>query len=127
MIKVTVADKALSDYIRAKAGWACERCGAQHPPPTQGLHCSHYMGRGNWSTRFDPVNLSALCNGCHRYFTANPDLHREWMKAKIGEDALDDLRAKASLPAYGIKKRIKEIAAEYRAKLKAEGLCTQPG
>ena len=118
MIKITPADKAISDYIRAKAGWRCERCNAAHPPPTQALHCSHYFGRGNWGTRFEPLNLSALCMGCHRHFTAQPELHREWMLERIGEAELDALRMKASLPAYGIKKRIKDIASQYREKLR---------
>jgi hypothetical protein len=61
------------------------------------------------------VNLSALCMGCHRHFTANPELHRAWMLERVGEAELGWLRRKASLPAYGIKKRIKEIAAHYRA------------
>jgi hypothetical protein len=41
------------------------------------------------------------------------------MIEKIGPAQMEALRRNASLPAYGIKKRLKDIAAQYRKALKA--------
>lgn len=64
-IKRTPADAAFSLCIRERSNWRCERCGKQHDEKSQGLHCSHHHGRGNWSVRFEPMNAEALCYGCH--------------------------------------------------------------
>ena len=85
-MKVDKADKAFSLFVRERAGWKCERCGVQYFPPTTGLQCSHFFGRGNESTRFDPENASAHCMKCHFYFTANPHEHSNWVKKKLGPE-----------------------------------------
>jgi hypothetical protein len=66
-IKTTPADHWFSLCIRQRANWTCQRCGKKNPPPSKSLHCAHYEGRGNWATRFDPLNCFALCHGCHSF------------------------------------------------------------
>ena len=86
-IKRTPADAAFSDCIRERANWCCEVCGADYTGRTQGLHCSHYHGRGNWSVRFDPDNAEAACYGCHQKLEGSPhDFYLRWME-KLGEGA----------------------------------------
>lgn len=94
-VKITPADKAFSDYIRERDNWTCQRCGRQYNPlvstDRMALHCSHFKGRGKEATRFEPLNADALCYGCHRYFTAQPDEHREWQVKRKGQDVVDKL------------------------------------
>ena len=90
-IKIDAADRVFSQYIRTRAGWSCERCGKHYEPPTSALQCSHFVGRRNENTRFSDENCSALCYGCHGYFTANPNEHREWMLKKLGKKRFDAL------------------------------------
>jgi len=84
-IKITPADSWFSKCVRKRANWACEMCGAQHDESSTGLHCSHFHGRGNWSLRFNPDNVRALCFGCHAKMGANPFEHTEWFKEQVGE------------------------------------------
>ena len=117
-IKITPADQAFSRCIREAAGWKCEKCGAQHEEKSMGLHCAHFMTRGNWSTRFDPDNAAALCYGCHSYLDRNPYIKTQWFENYLGEGLAGIIQEKSKQPAYGIKKFKKEIAKHYRVELK---------
>lgn len=94
-IRIDQADKYFSLFIRYRANWKCERCFKQYSPGDSGLHCSHFWGRARESTRFDPENASAHCHGCHSFFTANPELHREWKLKQIGQQGYDLLTIRA--------------------------------
>lgn len=83
-VKIDKADELFSLWIRYRDNWKCRRCGTQYTPPTSALHCSHFKGRGKEATRFEPANADALCYGCHRYFTAQPDEHVAWQKRVKG-------------------------------------------
>ena len=95
-IKRTPADAHFSLCVREAANWTCERCGKYFPEGAgrQGLHCSHFHGRGNWGIRFDPLNAFAHCYGCHMYFQANPIEFTEWVLERIGQDNFDLLLEK---------------------------------
>jgi hypothetical protein len=121
LIKITAADKWFSLCVRERAAWKCEYpgCGKHYPPPTTALHCCHYHSRGNWFTRFDPSNAAAMCYGHHEWTARNrEDCHTPMMRALIGEIELDRLAFDRNRPAYGIKKRVGEIAKFYREELK---------
>ena len=95
-IKISKVDKLVSDWVRERAHWRCERCGAQFTPPTSGLHCSHYHGRGKKSVRFFPDNLTALCYGCHSYFDgAGREEYREFKIKQLGKKRFNILNKKA--------------------------------
>jgi hypothetical protein len=70
----------------------------KHEPPTQSLHCSHFVGRAGKSTRWDEDNAAALCYGCHRYFTANPVEHRDFFFKRLGENRYNDLVVRSHIP-----------------------------
>lgn len=95
-MKRDAADTAFSNYIRTRDNWTCKRCGKKYEPPTNALHCSHFMGRGKEGTRFDPDNCDALCYGCHQYFTSHPAEHHAWQVEKKGQKLVDELRLRAS-------------------------------
>jgi hypothetical protein len=91
-IKVSVADSAFSKCVRERANWSCEKCGKGFPEGSrQGLHCSHYFGRRNASTRHEPINGFALCVGCHGYLGEHPHEHCEWVKSRLGPIAYNVL------------------------------------
>jgi hypothetical protein len=95
--KADPADKAFSLYIRTRDKWTCQRCGKKYEPPTSQLHCSHFVGRGKESVRFDPENADALCFHDHQYFTSHPLEHYEWQVERKGQKVVDALRLRSSL------------------------------
>jgi len=115
---ITPADSAFSRCVRERAEWFCERCGTHYEHKPQGLHCSHYMGRGNWSTRFHPLNGVALCYGCHQYVGSRPNEHSDLMWRLRGIVVVDALRELANKPARGLRKQTSAIAKHYRQELK---------
>jgi hypothetical protein len=94
-IRIDLADKYFSLFIRYRDNWTCQRCLKRYEVGSQGLHCSHFWGRARESTRFDPENASAHCHGCHAFFTANPELHRAWKLNQLGQLAYDLLMIRA--------------------------------
>lgn len=60
------------------------------------------------------MNAYAHCYGCHAYFEGRPALFCDWVIGRLGQEATDALKRLGSAPAYGIKKRKKEIAKHYR-------------
>lgn len=95
-IKRTPADIAFSKCVRGRAGWKCERCGSQHEENSQGLHCSHYHGRGKWGVRFDPDNAFAHCYGCHKYLSAHPSVFAAWVYDEMGGGRLELLKERVN-------------------------------
>ena len=130
-IKITPADVWFSHCVRERAEWNCERCGTHYTPPTQALHCSHYEGRGNWATRFDPLNAISLCYGCHR-LVGSRRLHDDLYVKIFGESAQDIINEKRNnITLYKEMKRTKgrgEIAKHYKSEyermmgIRAEGV-----
>lgn len=123
-IKITNPDKWFSLCVRERADWTCQRCGRKFPeeysidglPKAQGLDCSHFIGRGNWSVRHDPLDADAHCRGCHGYFEANPHLFTEWKKERLGS-LYEILIEKSNNVMLGkqARKEKNEIAEHYKA------------
>jgi hypothetical protein len=72
-IKLTPTDIAISLCVRERAG-GCEICGN---PNTQ---CCHFEGRGNWATRFEPLNLFAFCYGHHCLMDGRKLTFEKWIE-----------------------------------------------
>lgn len=100
-IRIDKADLLFSQYIRMR-DHKCTRCGSPVQFNDKGLpvshHASHFFGRGKESTRFDPMNVSTHCHGCHAYLTAHPLEHVEWKKQQIGQREFDLLVLRANTP-----------------------------
>lgn len=90
-LKVDKADQLFSLWVRTRDNWTCQRCGMPYKPPTSGLHCSHFVGRGKEATRFEPLNADALDYGCHQYFTSHPAEHYAWQIKRKGQETVDKL------------------------------------
>lgn len=104
-------DILFSTLVRKKANYTCERCHKYYPEGyRRGLDCSHYMGRMNKSTRYDPDNGDCLCRGCHAFFEERKQtLYRDWKIEKHGLDAVDVIEKKSREICKITKKQEKEI------------------
>lgn len=89
--KADPADKVFSLYIRTRDNWTCQYCHKRYNPPTNALHCSHFVGRAKEATRFDPLNAVALCFHDHQYFTSHPAEHLAWQVNRLGQETVDKL------------------------------------
>jgi len=118
-IKRDSLDTLMSNYIRARAGWKCERCG--NMPDRRGLHCHHYHRRRKQSVRYDPDNCLSLCLGCHQFFGENRNEEEAFMLRKLGQRGLDMLNSRARTPArYLDREAIKIWLTQEIEKLKGE-------
>jgi len=111
-MKLTPLDKLFSEYIRKKAKGICERCGSNKG--WKGLQTSHFFGRAKKSVRWDEENVSALCFGCHQFFTSQPNEHTEWFRARMSEVGFDFLVRRANTPQ---KPDVEAITLYLKAKL----------
>ena len=110
-------DVIFSDYIRERDGWTCQRCSKgfikTSPSSRQGLHNSHFHGRGKWATRYDPDNCTSLCYGCHRYLGSRPIEHTEFMIKRLGLEKFEELNKRANI----IKKKRDYINSHFKNEL----------
>lgn len=124
-VKKLDPDYWFSLCVRERAGWKCQACGKPYPPVTSentglpgnpGLHCSHYIGRANYSLRFDPLNADAHCYGCHAKFEGNPHIFREWKLERLGDNLYEILIEKSNNILLGKQARSEkqEIAEHYK-------------
>ena len=113
-IKRWPADIILSNCIRERSNWTCERCERYYPEGHRGgLEHSHYWGRAIKATRWCADNGTALCTGCHAYFTGRPEEHVVWMRTKLGEGMLEILREKQRELYRGWRRDLKAIRNHY--------------
>ena len=106
-VKIDPLDRLASEYIRRRAiklDGGCQRClapkfdrvkedGSIYPAWKQ-LETSHFIGRANKATRYDPDNMIGICAGCHMYFTAHPLEHVEFFKRRLGEEKFEFLQGR---------------------------------
>lgn len=97
-IKRDKTDKVVSDLVRYRDDYTCQRCFRRYTPPTMALHAAHFRGRGHKGTRYDPENIDPLCYGCHSYFGQSWDEHRAWKVKRIGERRVTILEYKSRQP-----------------------------
>lgn len=59
-------DDVFQMCIRYRDNFTCITCGKRFPVgERKELHAGHYVGRGNYSTRWDEENVNAQCAGCN--------------------------------------------------------------
>ena len=97
-IRIDRADAIFSLYIRERDNWKCQRCGKIYDRDEANcLQNSHYFGRGNENTRFDPENCDSLCFGCHQYWgSENREDYREFKIKQLGENGFKLLLVRAN-------------------------------
>lgn len=101
-IKIDKADSLFSDYIRLRDK-KCVRCGAIPTARKKdglmvvGLQASHFFGRRKESTRFDPLNVDALCMGCHSLWGSDlKEDYRDFKIRQLGQQGFDMLKLRSN-------------------------------
>lgn len=130
-IKRNIADKWFSDCIRERANWTCEICHTYYPEDRrQGLHCSHFYGRGNWSIRFCVDNAFAHCFSCHNRFGNDPDFNtNDYYISIFGDGMREIIRQKKHDTGLGkiARKSVKQIAKHYKIENERMKILRAPG
>jgi len=118
-IKRCTADIEFSRFIRIRDKWRCVRCGRQHEEGATTLGCSHYWGRRNESTRFDPENCDALCNmPCHRLWGGEGRAdYTAFKKGQLGPKRYRALEKRSNTYAKKDRKAALKTARELLASL----------
>lgn len=79
--QVREADSKFSKFI-INRDKKCLRCGS-----IQMLTCSHFHGRTNWATRYEPTNCITLCISCHDSWESKKSgVYMDFMMEWLGED-----------------------------------------
>jgi len=117
-VKLRKTDRLFREYVLRFYSYTCARCHTRYSPDNcRGLHVSHYWGRARENTRFDIENVCLLCYGCHIAWGHGDqrDKYTDYMKARLGEQGFEMLRARA----YTYKKRddkLDEVAIKHLLK-----------
>ncbi len=74
-------DKVTPAVIKLRDERTCQRCGSK--PQPQGCHWAHIYSRTSHKMRWDLLNSLVLCNGCHRFWHANPLDAEKWFREKF--------------------------------------------
>ena len=121
-VRIDPRDTKFSQLIRERDGYTCVFCGRSKE---QGyvMQNSHFWGRGNKATRFDPLNCDTLCFTCHSKNEGNKQgFYRSWKIEQLGQEEYDKLEKRAKeIVSYG--KFEKPIIAKH---LKENGLDNFP-
>lgn len=102
-MKRTPLDKIVSDLVRERAHWTCQRCqfvdiDGQARGKSSQLDCSHIQSRNNYSVRWDIDNCICLCKSCHRFVEDRPLDHADFARRLLGAGCYDDLVRKTNTP-----------------------------
>ena len=83
------ADKIFSSHIRERDK-VCYFC------PNPASQCSHFWGRANSATRYDPENCNGICGGCHMRHEGNKQgLYRTRKLSQLGTRNYNELQRRA--------------------------------
>lgn len=89
---LAVADTYFSKWLREQRGWKCEYCGNTEKEKMQ---CSHYIGRSEKSTRFDPDNCDCFCWTCHSFLENRKQYeYRDFKIRQLGIEKHEALKLK---------------------------------
>lgn len=106
-------------FIRLRdAGLPCISCGALDDGSRQ-MQAGHYKTVGaHPALRFDESNCHAQCSRCNNFLSGNLLPYRVALIAKVGQAEVDRLESKQE-PLKLTIPEIKDLIAEYKAKVKA--------
>ena len=92
-------DDVFQMVVRYRDNFTCITCGRKFPiGERKDCHAGHFIGRGNYSTRWDEENVNCQCAGCNlKQSLADVEVITEYakqLKLKYGEDVIDRLMRK---------------------------------
>lgn len=103
---LTYADSQFSKFIR-KRDPKCRRCFIEDSDDN-----SHYVGRSNFATRFDPLNCIGLCRPCHEIWeTAKNGSYKKFMINWLGKKEFEALqkRGRSTMKRFDSIRRCMEL------------------
>lgn len=119
-------DKVISDIVRQRENWTCERCGKYFPEGhRQGLHASHLYSRRHASTRHHTRSIFAHCFACHQYLGGNPVEFTAWARDALGDAAFEELRERHHKTVKRTKAEKEEMYQWYKAQLEYLKKCQE--
>ena len=114
-------DKIFSIYISMRDAdkdgiCTCIACGQRHYWKL--MDAGHFVNRRYMSLRYSETNVNAQCRSCNRFDEGNPVGYIEGLKAKYGEDIIDQLMiAKKTSPKH-TKFEFETMIEYYKAEVK---------
>ena len=100
-MKLRKTDRLFRKFILKRDNYTCARCRRKYSPDDnlQGLHVSHFWGRGRENVRFDTENCVLLCYYCHRLWGHGDGRHEyeDFMRKRLGDDGYDRLMVRAHM------------------------------
>ncbi len=101
------ADSKFSKIIIQRDG-RCLNCASQCF-----LSCSHFFGRSNYATRFDPQNCITLCIVCHDLWESKKNgVYKEFMIVWLGFEEFCKLEERSKIrmrPVEAVASALKEM------------------
>ena len=111
-------DKVISDLVRQRENWTCEKCHKVFPEGhRQGLHASHLYSRRHASTRHYCANIFAHCFACHQYLGGNPVEFAAWARTQLGDTTFEEIRERHHRIVKRTKKEREEMYQHFKAQL----------
>jgi hypothetical protein len=98
------ANKAFSDYIRARDKWTCYTCGRSVTPQTG--DAGHLISRYWAATLYDETNVHCQCKKCNMLHEVDSEPYRRRFIEDYGQAAYDMLYSKS-------KETVKRTAQDY--------------
>jgi hypothetical protein len=89
------ADTEFSLFIRERDKWCFFGCG------NRATQNSHFFGRGNSATRYDPDNCDGACAECHAMHEGNKNgVYKELKIEQLGSERFRalEIRARSTYP-----------------------------
>lgn len=117
-IKFTEEDRLFSKLVKLRSDQSCQYCHTSFKHDLSQLHCSHWKGRANKSTRYHPDNAFAHCVMCHDKLGHSPALFDRWVATTIGPNKADSINALSKRPAKLRPTNYAEIRAHFRKEIK---------
>ena len=99
-IKLRKADRMFTQVTRFRFDYTCQKCGRKYGEgdSLRNLGVSHYYSRSRENTRFDPDNVTLLCNmPCHRKWEGEErGDYTEYMIERLGQKGFEELTQRAN-------------------------------
>jgi len=116
--------ETLKDFQKAKRYEAaidgvcqCVCCGVKGDP--RNFDGAHFVSRKHSSVCFSEINVHACCVRCNQHEHGNLIAYYDFMREAYGQEAVDELKAKARKLKTWTIDELKPMRAEYRRRWKA--------
>ena len=118
---IKVLDKVYSEYIRLRTsdsnGYCrCITCGRVYH--WKSLDCGHFIGRGNYSVRFNELNTAPQCVECNSYNGGERVKFEKTLINIHGIEAVEELKRIAKQEERPTNEELRKMIIMYKEKLK---------